>query len=223
MEDAINYILMALGVAFTISVPLALFGLRLQEGFWGNTVCFSNITFSSLIAFNYFEPIAGLLVDAYVGGLFFYDFLSFWLLFSLVYFILNTVTNSLSKIKVHFPKVVEQVGNWVLLFAIFFNFVSIIFFTLPMAPFQPAEGAMQTEADRSEFFGRKARILSIGTLSAFTGEKIWIDPQVYAKMHTDKRWMLVSNAIEKQTMLYDGSAPPRVAGSGSASPSAGAE
>ena len=218
MEDAINYALMALGVAFTIAVPLALFGLRLQEGFWGNTVCFSNITFASLIAFNYFEPIAGLLVDAYVGGLYFYDFLCFWLLFSLVYYILNTVTNGLSKIKVHFPKVVEQVGNGVLLFAVFFNFVSIIFFTLPMAPFLPADDAVQTEADRSEFFGRKARILSLGSLSAFTGEKEWIHPEVYARMHTDKRWMLVSTAIEKQTMLYEGTAPPRRAGSAAPPP-----
>ena len=218
MEDAINYILMALGVAFTIAVPLALFGLRLQEGFWGNTICFSNITFASLIAFNYFEPIAGLLVDAYVGGIFFYDFLCFWLLFALMYFILNTATNNLSKIRVHFPKAVEQTGNGVMLFAIFFNFVSLIFFTLPMAPFQPVDDAKQTEASRSEFFGQKARMLSLGTLSAFTGEKIWIDPQVYVEAHTNKRWALVSNAIDKQTMLFDGTAPPRRAGSASPPP-----
>ena len=209
MEDAINYILIALGVAFTIAVPLALFGLRLTEGFWGNMICCSNITFASLIAFNYFEPIAGMIMDAWAGGLFFYDFLVFWLLFSLVYFLLNMVTNKLSQVRVHFPKVVEQVGNGIFLVLIFVNFVSLIGFTLPMAPFQPKEGAMQGEADRSEIFGQKARFLSLGTLAPFTGEKPWIDPQVYITEQTNKRWMLVDTAIGKQTMLYEGSVPPR--------------
>jgi len=209
MEDAINYILMALGVAFTIAVPLALFGLRLTEGFWGNMICCSNITFASLITFNYYELLAGMIMDAWSGGLFFYDFLVFWLLFSLTYFLLNTVTNKLSQVRVHFPKVVEQVGNGAFLILIFLNFVSLIFFTLPMAPFQPGDNAMQAEADRSEAFGRKVRMLSLGTLAPFTGEKPWIDPQDYVKEQTNKRWALVDNAIEQQTMLYEGSPPPR--------------
>ena len=123
-----------MGVIFVIAVPLAIFGLRLREGFWGNTICCSNITFASLIAFNYYEPVAGLIMDAWAGGVFLYDFLCFWLLFSLTYFVINMVTNKLSKIRVHFPKVVEQVGNGILLVLIFVNFVSLIFFTLPMAP-----------------------------------------------------------------------------------------
>jgi len=217
MEDAINYILIAMGVIFTIAVPLALFGLRLQEGFWSNMICCSNITFASLITFNYYEPIAGMIVDAWAGGLFFYDYLVFWLLFSLVYFILNFITNKLSRVRVHFPKVVEQVGNGAFLFGIFFNFVSIIFFTLPMAPFQPPGegqssgllGFLGTEESRSEFFGQKVRILCRGTLVPFTGENVWNDPPTYAKDQTNKRWWLVSNAIDKQTMLFDGTPPPR--------------
>ncbi len=203
---------------FIVAVPLSLIGLRLNEGFWGNTVCGANITFASLIAFNYYEPVAGLITDAWIGGLFFYDFLSFWFLFALAFFLLNTVTNKLSKFKVHFPKVVEQVGNGIALLVIFLNFTTLIFFTLPMAPFQPAEGAKQAEADRSEFFGQRARLLSIGNLSAFTGEKIWIDPQVYVEEQTNKRWALVSTAIDKQTMLYEGSAPPRRSGSSAPPP-----
>ena len=217
MEDAINYILVGLGIAFMFAVPLALFGLRLQEGLWSNMICCSNITFASLITFNYYEPVAALLVDAWAGGLFFYDYLVFWLLFSLIFFVLNFVTNKISRIKVHFPKAVEQAGNSALLFAIFFNFVSIIFFTLPMAPFQPEEvnqssalvRLLGTEETRSEWFGKKARYLSIGTLIPFTGEKIWIEPDIYVEAQTNKRWWLVSNAIEKQTMRYDGSPPPR--------------
>jgi len=218
MEDAINYILLAMGIIFTIAVPLALFGLRLQEGFWSNMICCTNITFASLIAFNYYEPIAGLIMDAWEGGLFFYDYLVFWLLFSLVYFILNFITNKLSRVKVHFPKVVEQVGNGALLFGIFFNFVSIIFFTLPMAPFQPPGsdgqnsgmmGFIGTEESRSEWFGYKVRILSDATLAPFTGENRWIDPKDYVDAQTNKRWWLVSTAIDKQTMLYEGSPPPR--------------
>jgi len=216
MEDAINYILIGMGVVFTIAVPLAIFGLRLQEGLWSNMICFSNITFASLITFNYYEPIAGMIEDAWAGGIFFYDYLVFWLLFSLTFFVLNFVTNKLSQIRVHFPKVVEQVGNGAFLFLIFFNFVSIIFFTLPMAPFQPPDNqnsgllaTIGTEESRSEWFGQKVRLLSIGNLVPFTGEKIWIDPQVYVEAQTNKRWWLVNNAVEKQTMLFEGTPPPR--------------
>jgi len=209
MEDAIAYTLAGLAVIFVIAVPLAIFGLRLQEGLWSNAICCSNITFASLIAFNYYELVAGLLMDAWEGGVFLYDYLCFWLLFSLAFFLLNWVTNRLSQIRVHFPKVVEQVGNGIFLVLIFVNFVSMIFFTLPMAPFQPAENAMQAEASRSEFFGHKARLLSVGTLVPFTGEKIWIDPKVYIEEQTAKRWAMVSNMIDRQTMLYEGDSPPR--------------
>jgi len=215
MEDAINYILMGMGVVFTIAVPLAIFGLRLREGLWSNMICCANITFASLIAFNYYEPIAGLIVDAWAGGLFFYDYLVFWLLFSLVFYIINFVTNKISQIKVQFPKIVEQVGNGAFLFLIFFNFLSIIGFSLPMAPFQPGEDAQKTGEMQSEFhgigFGVKVRTLCRGTLVPFTGENVWndVEPSGYVSDQVNKRWWLVSNAIDQQTMLFDGTPPPR--------------
>ena len=221
MAEAIDYILIGLGVIFTLAVPLAIFGLRLQEGFWSNTICFSNITFASLIAFNYYEPIAGLLVDAYAGGLYLYDYLSFWLLFALAFFLLNVVTNRLSKVRVHFPKVVEQVGNGVLLFGIFFNFASMIFFTLPMAPFHYDSAPLmlggdskQTQINRCEWpfigFGFKSRLLSRGTLVPFTGENVWDDPQKYVSDQIYKRGALVDTMYKKgNSMLFDGTPPPR--------------
>ena len=209
MEDAINYILITMGVIFTVAVPLAIFGLRLTEGLWSNMICCSNITFASLITFNYYELIAKLIEDAWIGGLFFYDFLVFWLLFSLLFFLLNIVTNKLSQIRVHFPKVVEQVGNGIFLVLLFVNFVSIIGFTLPMAPFQPRDDAQKTGEWQSNFFSTKQRILCLGTLVPFTGENVWDDndPSFYVRDQINKRWLLVSTAIDKQTMLYEGEAP----------------
>ncbi|MCL2305361.1 MAG: hypothetical protein FWC43_08470 [Planctomycetaceae bacterium] len=210
MADAINYILFALGIVFTIAVPLAIFGLRLNEGLWSNMICCSNITFASLITLNYFEPIAKLIEDAWAGGLFLYDFLVFWLLFSLMFFLLNTVTNKLSRVRVHFPKVVEQVGNGIFLILIFGNFVFNIGFTLPMAPFPPKENSQQTGEWQSNFLAYKMRILCKGTLVPFTGENIWDnnDPPLYVRDQVNKRWMLLDNMYAKGgTMLYDGSPP----------------
>jgi predicted membrane protein len=157
-----------------------------------------------LIAFNYYELIALLLTDAYSGGQLFYDFLSFWLLFSLAFFLLNTVTNRLSQVRVHFSKTLERFGNIYVLFVLFGNFLAVIFFTLPMAPFQPNESAKKAEVDRSELLGRQVRILSAGTLVPFTGEKIWIDPQVYVEEQTNKRWLLYATMLGNgNSMLCD--------------------
>lgn len=210
MEVVANYIMMGMGVIFLIAVPLAIFGLRWREGFWGNTVCFSNVTFASLVAINFYEPVANLLTDAYIGGLFFYDFMAFWLLLALTFFLLNTMTNKLSKVKVHFPLTVERVGNVILLIGLFLNFVSVIVFSYPMAPFQPPDAAhTATETNSTEYFGKKVRILSTGSLAPFTYSKPWIGPDRYVGEQTNKRWAIYNNAATKNTFLYEGEAPPK--------------
>ncbi|MGL6195238.1 MAG: hypothetical protein ACRC2T_10505 [Thermoguttaceae bacterium] len=215
MEQVINYILLVLGVVFVIAVPLAILGLRLNEGLWGNTICLCNITFASLIAANYFELVSGLLVDAYVKGLFFYDFFSFWVIFALVYFILNFLTNRLSRIKVHFPPVVEQAGNGVVLLAVFLNFACAVGFSLPTAPFAPDEGGWTSWTAGTEGLGYRVRVLSHCSLVPFTGENEWPGADEYVADHTGKRWALMSNALEKKAFMYDGAAPPRRGGTAS--------
>lgn len=216
VEEIVNYIMLGMGVIFTVSVPLAIFGLRLREGFWGNTICFCNLTFASLVAINYYEPVASLLGDAYSGGMFFYDFIAFWLLIALTFIILNMITNRLSKIKVHFPLNVERVGNGVLLFGILMNFVSLIAFSFPMAPFQPPDEAHKTtETNATEYFGRKVRILSLGSLAPFTYNKPWIDPNRYVDEQTNKRWAVYDAAASKNTFFFEGSPPPKRGGGSS--------
>ena len=213
MQDTINYILMGLGIVFLISIPLAIIGLRLREGFWGNTICLCNISFAGFLALNYFEPLAALIADAWAGALFYYDFVFFWLIFALAFYVINFITNRISRVKVHFPKVVEMVGNGVMLGLIFFNFASVIAFSLPMVPLKPDDNQKANLARFSESLGLRARLLSHGTLMPFSGEREWIDADSFVNDHMNKRWALYSNALDNEgSFLFDGDPPQRRGG-----------
>ena len=210
MQDVINYALLALAVVFLVSIPLAIVGLRLREGLWGNTICLCNVSFAGFIALNYFEPLAALLGDAWAGGIFFYDFVVFWILFTISFFIINFLTNRISAIKVHFPSMVEKVGNGLMLGFIFFNFASVIAFSLPMVPLKPDEDQKANLARYSETLGLRARLLSHGTLMPFSGEREWIDADSFVNDHMNKRWALYSTALEGEgSFIYDGGPPPK--------------
>lgn len=210
INTVVNYILLGLGIVFMVSIPLAIFAMRLREGFWSNTICFCNVSFASLIAFNYFEPVASLIADAWIAGLFFFDYLAFWLLFAFSYFFINAITNRLSTIKVHFAPTVEKAGNGTMLCAIFVNFLFVILFTLPAFPLQPSEDEMLSQiSNGTELLGRRARILSEGSLSALDGEKPWVDAATYTGTQTGKRWALYQAVLEKKSFLFEGEKPPQ--------------
>lgn len=208
VQVVISWIFFALSIIFAVAAPLSLIAFRWREGFWGNLLCAMNMSFASLFALDYFEVLAAMLTQVWVGGLYFYDFLCFWFIFALTFFILNFCTNRLSNIKVHFPALVEKISNGCSLLCIVAVFASAVFFSLPCAPLPPKEDGIASEARMSELLGWKARILSHGTLAPFSGDLEWTAAEDYVSGQMEKRWFIKTTADKEGTFLYDGPAPP---------------
>ena len=129
-------------------LPLLLFGLfiaialcLLAESMWSNAIRFINVVFAALLATNFWEPTARLLESAMKGGSYWWDIVSLWVLFALFVTILQTVTNTISRVNVRFLAIVNKVGG--IVFACLTAAVLVCFanFTLHTAPI--AETAFQ--------------------------------------------------------------------------------
>jgi uncharacterized membrane protein required for colicin V production len=95
--------------ALTAGITYAL----MSEGLWGAALQFFNVLFASLIAFNFYEPVAQLIVDN-VGSetvSSFADSVSMMLLFIVALLLLRLATESLSPSMVRFPTPVYHIGR----------------------------------------------------------------------------------------------------------------
>ena len=101
-------------------IDLCVFGLTagityalMSEGLWGAALQFFNVLFASLIAFNFYEPVAQLIINnvsnATVGS--FADSVSMMLLFIVALLLLRLATESLSPSMVRFPTPVYHIGR----------------------------------------------------------------------------------------------------------------
>jgi hypothetical protein len=93
-----------------------------SEGLWGAALMFFNVLFSGLIAFNFYEPLAGFIDSAGIGWGF-SDTLSLMSIFcvSLVFF--RMTTESLAPAMVRFPTPIYHAGR--LLFALATSLVTM--------------------------------------------------------------------------------------------------
>jgi hypothetical protein len=101
-----------LGVlALTAGMTYAL----MSEGLWGSALMFFNVLFASLITFNFYEPIAQLIVGSgapeMVGN--FADSLSLMLLFVVSLLLLRLATETLTPSMVRFPTPVYHAGRMI--------------------------------------------------------------------------------------------------------------
>jgi hypothetical protein len=103
----------------TLIFPLLLFLLLglcvaflLREGMWSNAVRLVCMITAGLLAMNFFEPVAKLLDDQ-VGDsyTYFWDFVALWGLFALSLLILRLLTDTISRVRVRFLKIVDQWGG----------------------------------------------------------------------------------------------------------------
>jgi uncharacterized membrane protein required for colicin V production len=102
----------------TLILPLLLFLLFVAiaatlypEGMWGNAITLVNVVTAALLATNFWEPLAKLIEEYVPSFTFFWDYLTLWALFAVIYGIMRTVTDKLSRTKVRFVKVADQVGG----------------------------------------------------------------------------------------------------------------
>jgi uncharacterized membrane protein required for colicin V production len=85
----------------------------MSEGLWGAALSFFNVLFAGLIAFNFYEPLAQLIIDQAgnetVGS--FADSVSLMVLFTTVLLLLRLATDSLAPSMVRFPTPLYHLGR----------------------------------------------------------------------------------------------------------------
>ena len=151
-----------------------------RDGIWNNAIRFVNILFGILMAINFWEPLAAFLEDIYAGASYFWDFIALWALFYISFVFSTAVTAIISRVKVRFKMIVDQVGGiflavlngWLLM-----SFVTLTLHTAPLAErfmyggFDPdARLVFGTAPDRMLL--AFAKYLSRGALSRSIGEGV---------------------------------------------------
>ena len=98
--------------------PLLLFVLflavvlcLLAEGMWSNAIRFINVVFAALLATNFWEPTARLLEKMNKGGSYWWDFVALWVLFAVIVTLLQTITNTISRVNVRFLAIANKAGG----------------------------------------------------------------------------------------------------------------
>ncbi|MGL4943865.1 MAG: hypothetical protein ACRC46_11830 [Thermoguttaceae bacterium] len=198
-----------LGYAFLYGVPVAIFlaivGIRKGEGLWGNLVSTVNVAFASLVAVNYWEPLAKFMSSQWAGALYVSDYIAVWGIFTVTLLILEEVSMRISRVKVKFPEQVELFGGpaaGVVLFTVFV--LGFYQFTLMLAPI-PA-GDNDSPIVVADMLGKSYSFLSTGNLAPFIESKPF-DFQKVVDDQAKRRIALKVQGEEKTTLLYDGTVP----------------
>ncbi|MGQ9574306.1 MAG: CvpA family protein [Thermoguttaceae bacterium] len=87
-------------------------GFSFAEGMWSNAIRLINVVTAGLIAMNFWEPLARWAeenIDA--SYTYFYDFLALWGLFVVSLMLLRLVTDTVSRVKVRFLRIADQIGS----------------------------------------------------------------------------------------------------------------
>ncbi|MBN1588406.1 MAG: CvpA family protein [Pirellulales bacterium] len=107
------------------------------EGMWGNAIMLVNVVTAALLATNYFEPLANKIEnmsDTTRTYTYLLDFISLWLIFVIALIILRIFTDKISRVKVRFLNLANQIGS--VAFACLVALVVVCFatFSLHTAP-----------------------------------------------------------------------------------------
>jgi hypothetical protein len=166
-----------LGLGLVI-VFAACVGFLYNEGMWGNFINLVNVTMAGLLAMNFFEPVAKL-ADSYVSSCtFFLDFLSLWGLFAVFIIIFRLLTDRISRTKVRFLKLADQIGSPLMaamVGIVMVNFTAMTLHTAPLAKnfcdgaFRPEERMLMGIAPDREWLGF-VQIVSRGVYSRTLSE-----------------------------------------------------
>ncbi len=104
------------------------------DGLWGNAVRLVNVVTAALLATNYFEPVANYLEGMDATYSYLWDFLALWAMFVFFLVVFRAATDSISRVKVRFLKMADQIGSVVCSAWIGWIMVSFTAFSLHTAP-----------------------------------------------------------------------------------------
>ena len=101
---------------------------------WSNALRLINVILAALVAMNYFEPLARKLEEWQPSYAYCWDFLALWALFGVAVVVFRAATDALSRVKVRFLKIADQIGSGVFAAAIGWVLVAFTLTTLHTAP-----------------------------------------------------------------------------------------
>lgn len=125
---------MILNILFIVIVVFIMGGLS-REGLWSNTLTLFNTILAAIVATCFFEPVAQLLTSSvYPAAVHAWDILAAGVLFGATYFVLRIITGQLSRYRVRFHPLADNIGGVVVGLWIGWTAICFICFMLHLAP-----------------------------------------------------------------------------------------
>lgn len=137
--------------AILFVLGLAIFAMLWLESLWSNAITLINVTLASLLALNFFEPLASWLDGMLPSFTYLWDYISLWLCFCIFFGILRLLTDIASRTRVKFRPPIEFPGRIIsaILVAsamVAFVVTSLHVAPLPAAPFGGSFGRSPTQS-----------------------------------------------------------------------------
>jgi uncharacterized membrane protein required for colicin V production len=207
-----------MGMITTVLMFVILFAcaaMLYNDGMWSNSIRLINTISAGLLAMNFFEPVADWLEQQASTYGYFCDFIALWGLFFVFSLIFRLMTDRLSKVKVKFLKIADQIGSGVL--ALWIGWVMVCFtmtslHTAPLAKnclfesFQPEERMFLGFAPDRQWLGFTQK-MSQGPYERSVSEAEWkaektiFDPHgEFLPKYATRRATLESNVKTKGTL-----------------------
>ncbi|MDA7951072.1 MAG: hypothetical protein MPJ24_06240 [Pirellulaceae bacterium] len=125
----------------TIGMILAVLALLFFEGLWASTITLMNLWFTSMIALNYYEPLATFIdenMKLFESQPNYTEYVVFWLLFSGLFGVLRVFSRTISKYRVTANKPVEIIGSLLVATTASCLFTSIVLTSFHFGPTEPS-------------------------------------------------------------------------------------
>jgi len=151
------------------------------DGTWSNALRLINVVTAALLAVNFYEHLADWLETKQPTYTYFWDFLALWGLFVVFSAVFRVLTDFLSRVKVRFLKIADQIGSVILSLWIGWVMVCFTMVTLHTAPlarnfmdgsFDPEQRMVLGLAPDRQWLGFMQR-MSQGPYARSAGEAEW--------------------------------------------------
>jgi len=122
-----------------------------NDGAWGAGIMLINVLVAALLATNFWEPIAAMLLSTSAGGEFFWDFFVLMGLFCVIVMVLRTATDKISRKRVQLPKMVDLGAGY--FFAAWTGWVLVCFLSMAAQTAPLPRNFMGFEPEQNNFLG----------------------------------------------------------------------
>ena len=142
--------------AITIISMVFIFGATWFLGLWNNIVTFVNVVLATMIASNWFEPLATAMDGGTSSYTYLLDFVCLWLLFAGSMAVLRVSTDLLSRTRLDFDPWFDRGMRTVFSLATAWVFACFLQFSMHLAPLPPDQ--FQARPDTVNFPGSPDRL-----------------------------------------------------------------